>query len=251
MRRLAELTWVEADRERAHEPIVLVPVGSTEAHGPHLPLDTDVILAEELAARAASALEANGWSVLIAPSLAYAVTDCAAGFAGTITVSEPAATGLLTEVCASLIRQGFERVCLVNGHLEPGHLRTLKAACAEVAARTGARVALPDQTERKWASTLNAEFMRGSAHAGSYETSLVLAAAAGRVREHRSLAPVKVDIVRALHSGHADFRAMGMPEAYAGDPASASAEEGDALYQKLVTMVVETVRALWPPPVRA
>src|SRR4051812_36395763 len=90
--RLAELSWEEARRWQLVEPVVLLPIGATEAHGPHLPLGTDVMLSEELAFRAQLALGDRGRSALIAPSLAYAVTEFGAPFAGTVSLSPAAAT---------------------------------------------------------------------------------------------------------------------------------------------------------------
>ena len=130
MKRLGELTWREAEALKAAQPIVLLPVGSTEAHGPHLPLSTDTILSDELAVRAAAALDADGYVTVIAPALAYAITDYASEFAGTISLGAETATALVGDVCASLQRQGFARVCLVNSHLEPAHVASLKEACA-------------------------------------------------------------------------------------------------------------------------
>ncbi|HZS38582.1 MAG TPA: creatininase family protein [Polyangia bacterium] len=249
MKRLADLTWTEAAAERARDPIVLVPIGSTEAHGPHLPLATDAILSDELARRAALALEANGAAVLIAPTLSYAITDYACEFAGTISLKPETATALVADVCAALIGQGFARVCLVNSHLEPAHVASLREACARAEQRTGRRVAFPDQTDRRWARTLTDEYKRGACHAGSYETSLVLAARPELVRDQvrAGLAPLPIDLAKAMKAGVRTFVEAGAAQAYFGDPAAATVEEGDAIYALLVTMIVETVRETWPP----
>jgi creatinine amidohydrolase len=250
VRRLGELTFCEAETARAESAIVLLPIGSTEAHGPHLPLATDAILSEELALRAAAALEADGYRALIAPTLAYAITDYAAAFAGTISLSAATATALVTEVCASLIGQGFARVCLVNSHLEPAHAESLREACARVAAQTGPRVAFPDQLEKRWGRTLTDEYKRGACHAGSYETSLVLAARPELVRDEvrRQLMVKPIDLARAMREGKRTFGEAGAAEAYFGDPAAASVEEGNDIYARLVTMIVEEARAAWPAP---
>jgi creatinine amidohydrolase len=247
-KRLAELTWTEAAAERARDPIVLVPIGSTEAHGPHLPLATDVILSEELAARAAAALEAAGRAALIAPSVNYAITEYAGEFAGTVSLRAETAVALVADVCASLHAQGFARVCLVNSHLEPAHVASLREACARAAERSGRRVAFPDQLERRWARTLTDEFKRGACHAGSYETSLVLAARPELVRDaaRAALPPLPIDLAKAMKAGIKTFGEAGAPDAYFGDPASATHEEGDAIYALLVTMIVETIRETWP-----
>ena len=244
MRRLGELTFAEAAALKTAQPIVLVPIGSTEAHGPHLPLATDAILSEELALRAAAALEAAGFSTVIAPTLSYAITNYAAEFAGTISLSSTAATALVEEVAASLIEQGFRRVCLVNSHLEPAHVASLKEACARVQARTGLGVVFPDQLEKRWARTLTEEFKRGACHAGRYETSLMLAARPELVRDdiRQTLMVKPIDLARAMREGKRTFGEAGAPDAYFGDPAAASVEEGNDIYARLVTMIVETVR---------
>jgi creatinine amidohydrolase len=248
MRRLGELTWREAEGARACNPVVLVPIGSTEAHGPHLPLGTDTLLSEELAMRAAAALEAAGRIVVIAPALPYAITDYAADFAGTVSLSPATATALIDDVCSSLIARGWTQVCLVNSHLEPAHVESLKEACARTLVRTGVAVAFADQLEKRWARTLTDEFKRGACHAGSYETSLVLAARPELVRDpiRRRLAVRPIDLARAMKEGKRTFAEAGATEAYFGDPAAATVEEGNDIYARLVAMVVATVDAAWP-----
>jgi creatinine amidohydrolase len=243
VRRLGELTWTEAEALKAAQPIVLLPIGSTEAHGPHLPLATDAILSEELAARAAAALDAEGRTTIVAPTLSYAITHYASEFAGTISIASETATALVADVCSSLIAQGFTRVCLVNSHLEPAHVTSLRQACARVPG-----VLFPDQLDRKWARTLTDEFKRGACHAGSYETSLVLAARPELVRDEvrRRLMVKPIDLARAMKEGKRTFIEAGAPEAYFGDPASATVEEGNDIYTRLVKMIVEEVRAAWP-----
>ena len=247
MRRLGELTFAEAATLGRAQPIVLLPVGSTEAHGPHLPLATDAILSEELALRAAAALDADGYTTLIAPTVAYAITEYAAEFTGTVSLSAATATALVEEIAASLQRQGLARVCLVNSHLEPAHVASLIEACRRVQARTGLAVVFPDQLEKRWARTLTDEFKRGACHAGRYETSLVLAARPELVRDdiRQTLMVKPIDLARAMREGKRTFGEAGAPDAYFGDPAAASVEEGNEIYARLVTMIVETVRAAW------
>jgi creatinine amidohydrolase len=250
VRRLAELTFAEAEMALAASPVVLLPIGATEAHGPHLPLATDAILSEELALRAAAALEDDGRAALIAPTLSYAITDYAAAFAGTISISAATATALVGEICAALIEQGFTRVCLVNSHLEPAHASSLREACARVAAQTGHVVAFPDQLEKRWARTLTDEYKRGACHAGSYETSLVLAARPELVRDEirKTLMVKPIDLARAMREGKRSFGEAGADRAYFGDPAAATVEEGNDIYARLVAMVLATVRETWPSP---
>ena len=235
----AELTWEEARDAAAAGAVALVPVGSTEAHGPHLPLSTDVVIATEVAARAAVRLEARGRRALVFPAIAYGVTDFAAGFAGTVTVRAETLRALVVDLARSLAGQGFGPVVLVNHHLEPAHFDALHAAAEEAAP---ARVIVPDHRRKPWALALGEEFCRGGSHAGSYETSLVLAAAADQVREaRRDLPPIEVNLGKAIREGARTFREIGGDRAYFGDPAGASAEQGHALYEAHAAHVVALV----------
>jgi creatinine amidohydrolase len=246
IRRLADLTTEEAGRLLGPGTALLLPVGSTEAHGPHLPLGADVIIAEETARRAAERIAAAGHPVLLLPPLAYARAECARAFAGTVSLSAETTRALVVDLARGLAPAGGPLLCLVNAHLEPDHLRALRAAVDEAAA-AGCRVVFPDHTRRPHVEGLGAEFGRGGAHGGAYETSLVLAAG-GRVDEaaRRGLPANFVDLAAALRAGAADFRALGGARAYFGDPAAASREQGERLYGVLAEVVSAAVLAAMP-----
>lgn len=233
---LAELTTEEARAAIAQPPTaVLVPVGSVEPHGPHLPLGTDTIIGETAALRACAALARKGVRAFVAPSVAYGVTDFAEGFAGAVSLPPATLTAYLHGVAAALRAGGWSHVCFVSNHLEPAHDEAVRAA-----ARTaGASVASP--LTRRWARTLSDEFKRGDCHAGRYETSLVLAAGAPVKEAHRTLPAVGVSLSEAIRGGKGRFRDIGMDRAYTGAPADATREEGDDLYARLVEMIVAEV----------
>jgi creatinine amidohydrolase len=230
----------------APQSIVLLPVGSTEPHGPHLPLCTDALLAEESLLRATVQLRAQGMSAAVAPAIAYGVTDYAAGFAGAISIDRAALVGYLVAVCVGLRRAGFSLVCVSNHHLEPDHVTAVAEACARAEESVGA-VVFANQLTKRWGRTLSDEFKRGACHAGSYESSLVLAADASLVDEARRLAlpDIDVSLSQAIRDGKTNFRQMGLRQAYTGEPQNASLAEGEQLYQRLTEMVVtECVEAL-------
>ncbi|HEX8792902.1 MAG TPA: creatininase family protein [Polyangiaceae bacterium] len=234
--RLADLTTEEARAAIASPPTaVLVPVGSVEPHGPHLPLATDTIIGETAAARACPVLAQRGIKAFVAPSVAYGVTDFAAGFAGAVSISPSTVTAYLQSIALSLLAGGWSHVCFVSNHLEPAHDEAVR-----VAAKT-TRASMASPLTRRWARTLSDEFKRGDCHAGRYETSLVLAAGGPVKDEHRSLPAVGVSLSEAIRSGKGRFRDIGMDRAYTGAPADATREEGDDLYARLVEMIVTEV----------
>ena len=221
------------------KPVLLLPVGAVEPHGPHAPLGTDEIISAGMCTRAAARLADDpDVRVLVLPALNYGVTRLAAGFPGAISVSEATLRALVTEVCAGLVTQGFSRIVVVNNHFEPAHVTTLRKATE------AAGVTYLDLVRRRNAERLTDEFRSGSCHAGQYETSLVLADHADLVdtATAATLPPVPVDLPAVMAEGKADFVAMGMDRAYCGDPAGASVAEGQSTFDTLTDLLVETIR---------
>lgn len=221
--------------------VALVPIGSTEPHGPHLGLGTDVVISAAACVRATEMFERKGPLVsVIAPAVSYGVTECATGFPGAVSIPPDVLTAYVAAICDGLIAQGLRHVCLVNNHLEPAHDQAIRA----VATGREGKVSVACPLTKKWARTLSAEFKSGACHAGRYETSIVMAAAPELVDEatRSVLAPVPISLSEKLAAGIGTFSAMGMELAYAGDPAAASIEEGEQLIQRLAEMVVGEVR---------
>ena len=228
--------------------VALVPVGSTEPHGPHLALGTDVVISAAACVRAVELFEKKGpLSAVIAPALGYGVTECATGFAGAVSVPAEVLTAYAAAICDGLLAQGFRHVCLVNNHLEPAH----DAAIRAVASGRETKVSIACPLTKRWAKTLSAEFKSGACHAGQYETSIVMAAAPELVDEamRTVLPPVKVSLSQQLAAGVGTFLEMGMELAYTGSPAAATVEEGEQMIQRLAEMVVGEVREALGLPV--
>jgi len=239
---LVAMTYEEVAAEAAANAVAILPIGSTEVHGPHLPLDTDTIIAEETARRATRELRARGRHAVIAPTIAFSVTEFARPFPGTVSVAPDVALGLVGASLAMLREAGFRTAVLSNGHLEPAHLDVLERA-AKAASTDSFQVAFPNYCRKPLALRLSDEFRSGACHAGRYETSLVLAARPDRVRLDlaRALPPFPVSIPEKIREGARDFRDCGADRAYFGDPAAATAEEGEELFSLLVSFVVDAV----------
>jgi creatinine amidohydrolase len=206
----------------------LLPLGATEPHGPHAPLATDTIISVGICRRAADRLLGE-IDVFVLPPVAYGVTRYGADFPGAVSISEETLRTLVSEIAAN-----FEHVVLVNSHLEPEQVWTLRD------------LGLPlfDVTRRERAERLTDEFRAGAGHAGRYETSLVLADRPELVNRGRmaTLEAKMIDMPAAIRAGKTSFVAMGMDQAYAGAPAEATAEEGDQTFEALADMLVELIR---------
>lgn len=245
----ADLTSPQVAELRRSDPptALLLPVGATEPHGPHAPLSTDSLISLGMCRRAADRLSDDPEvRAVILPALPYGATRYAADFAGAVHVEPDTLHDLVTQVCLSLVDQGFRHVVMVNNHFEPEQVATLRRVVETVRDRRGVEIGYLDLVRRRNAARLTAEFRKGEGHAGRYETSLVLADHPDLVNRGRlrTLAPVRVDMPAAIAEGRRDFLTMGMPDAYCGAPAEATPEEGEATLATLTDMLVETIRSV-------
>ena len=170
---MSEMTWAEVEEAMKDRPVGILPVGAIEAHGPHLPLNADTVIAIEMAKRGAAKLKEHGVSALILPPVSFTVSDFAAKFPGTISVPAATSVALLRDVCVATAKSSA-RIAMASIHLDPGISRCLKAALEE-AKKLGASVCWATSPEAL--GGLLGRPSRRSDHAGAFETSLMMAAA--------------------------------------------------------------------------
>jgi mycofactocin precursor peptide peptidase len=231
--RLSTAHWPEV--EAGPRRLLVVPVGSLEQHGAHLPLDTDTRIAAAVAARAC----AGRPGVALAPPIAIGASGEHADFPGTLSIGSVALSTLLVELGrhASLHWPGL---LLVNGH--GGNVTAISGALGQLRGE-GRRVdvwhaGLPP------ALLAAGESLVPDAHAGRVETSIMLALAPAEVRLDAAVA----GDTRPLREILPDLTARGVravsPNGVLGDPAGASAAEGERLLGLLVADLAETVDRL-------
>ena len=244
MQPLAAMTWEDA-RDVAAHAIAVLPVGAIEAHGPHLPLETDVIIAQAMARAGAERLTARGLHPVLLPPLSYTTAGFAGGFAGTLSLRPETVTATVVDIAAGLAKQGFGLLAIANAHLDPAHLSALAEAVQRARDELGFTIVFPDLTTKPWALRLGEEFRSGACHAGRFETSLVLAERPDLVRDgiRAELPANPASLSRAIREGKTTFEAAGGPRAYFGWPAEATAEEGHALIDVLGGILEQAVQA--------
>lgn len=165
---LARMTLLEVPLACAEaNGVIVIPIGATEQHGPHLPMCTDTITTEVTVLRAAKDAR-----VVAAPAIAYGNSRQNIGFAGTVSVRPAIFAEFVKDVCRSLLRHGFDKIVVVNGH--GGNAAVLTVALEEFHLETGAAVALVKcwQLAEVEAPPGAPEF---EGHAGRQETELMLA----------------------------------------------------------------------------
>ncbi|MEQ3550329.1 mycofactocin biosynthesis peptidyl-dipeptidase MftE [Pseudonocardia nematodicida] len=205
---LADLTWTDVDTGRR---TVLVPVGSTEQHGPHLPLGTDTLVASVVAAAVHDADPA----LVLAPALPYGAAGEHEGFPGTVSIGEEVLHRVLVEYGRSACRWAA-RLVFVNGH--GGNVGALRSAVTLLREEGRDAAWLP--------CAARVPGVPADAHAGRIETSLLLHLAPDRVRADRAAAGDTRPLREVLPGLRARGVAAVSPNGVLGDPAGASAAEG-------------------------
>ena len=242
---LAAMTWEEARDAAGPKSAAILPVGAIEAHGPHLPLETDVIIAQAMARSGAARLAGRGLSVVVLPALTYTAAAFAQGFHGTLSLRPETVTATVLDIAGSLNRHGFGLLAIANAHLDPAHLASLDAAVKLIRRDLGLAVAFPNLAAKPWALRLSDEFKSGACHAGQFETSIVLAERPELVRDaaRAALPPNPASLSRAIRDGKQSFEEAGGARAYFGFPAQATEEEGRATIETLGAILDEAVQA--------
>jgi creatinine amidohydrolase len=169
---LERMTWSEVDAALSRGvTAVLLPFGSIEQHGHHMPLDTDCFIAREFAIRAAEHADAEGVQMLVAPTVNVTLSWYHMEFAGSMRLTTDTFLRVFRDVCDSLFHHGFETVVVVNGH--GGNVAALTVAINHYYETTGRRMPVANWLEL--AGDVVAELDTPTIHAEEAETSLALA----------------------------------------------------------------------------
>ncbi|MBA3945601.1 MAG: creatininase family protein [Herpetosiphonaceae bacterium] len=181
---LEELTRVEA-RAQAPETLLILPVGATEQHGPHLPVGVDAYTVTHIAREAATALQGQ-LPVLVAPTLPFGSSHHHLPFGGTMSLSTETYYRVLMDLIESCIVSGFRRIFVLNGH--GGNNELIQLAVRDLALKHPVQLAAASYWTIAWNALIAAEaHLHGGlpGHSGIFETSLMLALRPELVREPR------------------------------------------------------------------
>ena len=229
---MAHMTMEEFSRAMGRGDWLLLPLGTTEEHGGHLPLGTDTMIAEHVCREVARRCEA-----VVAPALPYGLCRSTRNFPGTVSVGFRALEGVLGEVLSECVRHGARRIAVISGHGGTAHMEAVRVVGQRLVEEVPGLLLLaigPDDLPLPWLPGTSPGMVDG--HAGATETSVLLAIHPDRVRSDR-LAPgaaAQFPACQALaHPEHA------FPGGVIGDPTSASGQAGAAVLGYAVTAIVE------------
>src|SRR2546428_9429548 len=226
--RLEEMTSADVARLR-RKPVVLLPVGAIEQHGPHLPLGADILQPMHVLERVAARTGA-----ILAPAIPYGLVQTSRPFPGSVSVSFDALRAYVQDVLGEFVRNGFHRVVVVSGHAEAVHLAALRTAAKEVVDRGGADITVLSDYDLIYASKF-AEPAEG--HAGKIETSRLLAATPDLVRGRPGKAANRIPKYAIVRDARRHW------PGHTGDPRKATAKLGIAIDRFVEDELVRLVRA--------
>jgi creatinine amidohydrolase/Fe(II)-dependent formamide hydrolase-like protein len=242
---LGEMTWPQAKQRLREVDVALLPVGSIEQHGPHLPLDTDAFDADYLARRVAQA--SSDPKPILLPLVPYGVSYHHEDFAGTISVSNETLSQLVYEIGMSVAKSGITKLIIINGH--GGNAATLNFA-AQMINRDAYIFTCVDTGETSDTDVEALAETRNDVHAGEIETSTSLAVRPHLVQMHAARRSVP-----RFSSHYLDFSSKRSVDWYArtakisesgvmGDPTKATREKGDKMWEVMIRNLVEFVEQL-------
>ena len=256
---MAEIEWrklrAEQLREAARQDaMVILPLGAIEQHGPHLPVEVDSQLGEQVALRTARLLDARGQKVLVLPMLWAGVSEHHMSFGGTITLDLPTYSAVIEGIIKSVIRHGFRRVVLLNGH--GGNENALRCITDELTPKY--RIPIVEFTY--WYAAAEAieailETQKGLQHACEAETSMMMAVRPELVAEARiplAKANRTPDVSDIAGGGVYRWRTIGAMSSsgVVGNPEAASAAKGVRLFDAVAGTLADKLGnpELWALP---
>jgi creatinine amidohydrolase len=258
--RYEELTWPEMREAIVRQPVVLLPFGTLEDHGPHLPISTDNVIVEAISLETARRAPEEA---LTMPLVAYGLDEHHMDFPGTVSVDPQTLIEYVTDVAISVARHGFTHVLIVNGHGSNAPIADL--AARRVVLETGIicgamspNAAIDPTLAEPTFSEMRRSAPGGVAHAGEYETAMMLYLRPDLVQMDkavREFGQVKLEYFNWDHPEPSilawqDWWSRMSETGVCGDATVATAEFGQALFETTVENFVRFVREFRTIPVR-
>ncbi len=225
-----DLTSTEFAEAMKGNPIVILPIGGTEAHGPHLPLSTDSLQPEAVADAVAERV--NG---LVAPPLRYAFHSSTRNMPGTITLGFDTTIAVVYDILRSLVDNGARKLVVISGHAGSSHMIALRQACTYIVGECP-EVRLMLLTDYDLAKKYPVD-QQGDGHGGMVETARIL-----------DIAPrlVKMTSRSGRYVSHGFMIVpdpeSSMPDGFVGEPSKASAELGRQINSYIIDELTSQIR---------
>lgn len=235
-----ELSMKEVEKVAKAGKVVIIPVGSVEEHGGHLPLCTDSLQPEHVALEVAKKAKC-----LVAPPLRYGVCNSTRNFPGTISIGFESLYKVIRDILEEFIRNGFTRILVLSGHADQAHMAALRLAAQEVM-----RFHRQESSPRKprimvcsdydFAYELKGKYFdEKDGHAGTIETSRIMAIRSDLVKREGKKSFLKLPRFEIVADPERYF-----PSGVIGDPSMASAKKGRMINRYVTKEVIKLVEEL-------
>ncbi len=239
MIRLVDTPWVDVEALDKETTVLMMVIGPTEQHGPHLPLGTDFLVAQEMARRMQRVLEEEcGWTVVEAPPIYYVPAVLSRQYPGSVTVRKEHYRAYLEDVVASYAANGFKNGVLISTHIDPPFVLTTQLVLEGVNAQYKSRFIhgyerfpMEDVMSGR-APDIFGYGLEGDVHAGILETSSLSIAHSDLVRWDRAQSLEDQPIGFHELAQSRSFRQVGNGLGYTGYPRLASTRYGEIWYDR-------------------
>jgi len=233
-----ELSMPEAEQAAKDGKVVIIPCGSIEEHGDHLPLSTDSLQAEYVALGVAKKT-----GCLVAPPLRYGLCNSTRNFPGTITITFDSLRSIMTDILEDFIRNGFKRLLVITGHAGGSHMTAIRLAAKAVIIKhmnEADRPRIMVCSDYDFAFDLRGiEFDDRDSHAGTIETSRVIAIRSDLIKGKGAQNFPNLPRFEIVPDPERCF-----PSGVMGDPTVASSEKGQKINEYVIEQIVKLVKEL-------
>ncbi|NOQ86271.1 MAG: creatininase family protein [Deltaproteobacteria bacterium] len=233
---LEELSMKEFEKKATKIKTVIIPVGSLEAHGPHLPLGTDTIEVYEIAKRVAQLVD-----VFVAPPLSYGLCRSTSKHPGTVVITGDTLRNLIKDIVKSLHSNNLKRFLIISGHASSLHLAALQEAGESLLEELPSDVNIAVVSAYALAQEAASEICEteDDSHAGEIETSLIL-----HLKPHLVKGRGKEEYPHFPHPLLTRNKRKYWKNAVWGNPHKASTKKGELISQLLINKISELVREI-------
>jgi len=229
--RMDEMSSADFAKAVKKDPIVFLPMGAMEAHGPHLPLGTDTFQPEYIVKSVSDNVDG-----MVAPTINYGQHSSTRNFPGTIDISFDTLRALVMDILDAFQRNGIKKVVIVSGHLGSVHRAAIKLAC-ERAARQGLKVMFLSDYELAYLKKPDVCEGLPDGHGGIIETSRIIDIRPDLVKEKRTAG----EFVDTHFMVRADAECC-LPQGFGGDARRANKEKGRFVNQFVIDALTDLVR---------
>jgi Uncharacterized protein, putative amidase len=240
---MEEMTWKEFDKLDKEITVVMLALSPIEEHGPHLPLGTDFIAANDCLLEVVNYLEEkeNRFNYIVHPPFPVGYNENVMNFPGTIFYRSKTVENLLIDFGESLARSGINKIIIINHHLDLGHVKAIENAreyllekCNVQLLEVASCIIYSEENNKE--SIQNKIDAHKEIHADIREASFMLYKHPELVGDcYNELEPVYLDMKKFIRSGGKCFREAGITEGYIGSPGNSTTEFGEKQFEDMIT----------------